>query len=131
MKKKRIVILLILCMIFTCLMPGKIFAEEKEESSSGINSIISGMNGVQKVNDDASKGRIAQVLNAVIKLIQLVGTGVSVVMLTMLGIKYMLASSSEKAEIKKTAMPMIIGCVLLFAAVNLVSIIASVGNDLN
>lgn len=43
----------------------------------------------------------------------------------------MLASSSEKADIKKQAMPIVIGCVILFAAVNLVAIVASIGAGMN
>ncbi len=52
-------------------------------------------------------------------------------MVTMLGIKYMLASSNEKADIKKQAIPIVIGCTLLFAAVNVVAIIAELGMSLN
>lgn len=42
----------------------------------------------------------------------------------------MLASAGEKADIKKQAMPVIVGCVILFAAVNLVAIVASIGTNL-
>lgn len=43
----------------------------------------------------------------------------------------MLASSSEKADIKKQAVPIVVGCVILFAAVNLVAIVASIGSGMN
>lgn len=144
MKIEKIVILLMLCVIFTFLIPGIVLAYDvlidqsgrfekdkavKTSSDTTIESIESGMKNVNQVNTKDSK--VAKILNSVIKLIQIAGTGISVLMVTMLGIKYMLASSSEKAEIKKTAMPIIIGCVLLFAAVNLVGIVASVGDSLN
>ena len=66
-------------------------------------------------------------MNAVVGLIQIAGTGISVLIVTILGIKYMFASSSDKADIKKMAMPIIIGCVLLFGAVNLVAAVAGIG----
>ena len=75
--------------------------------------------------------RIRYVLNAVIKLIQIVGSGIAIIMVIMLGMKYMLASPGEKADYKKTAVPILIGCVLLFAASNIAGIIADVGMELN
>ena len=41
-----------------------------------------------------------------------------------LGIKYLLASPSEKADTKKSILPIVIGCVLLFGAVNLMAAVS-------
>ncbi len=123
MKIKKVLILLMLCLSFLCIMPKQALATVDAD----ISGVISGM---EKVKQATGTGRIARVLNAVIKLIQIAGTGISVLMVTMLGVKYMLSSSSEKAEIKKSMQPILIGCVLLFAAVNLVAVIASVGASL-
>lgn len=72
------------------------------------------------VSGGASSG-IGKVINIIIGLLQIAGTGISVIVVTMLGIKYILASVEEKAEIKKQAVPIVIGCVLLFGAVNLMA----------
>ena len=64
-----------------------------------------------------------EILNKIIGLMQVAGTGIALVVITLLGIKYMLASPSEKADTKKMIMPILIGCILLFAAVNIVSTI--------
>ena len=42
----------------------------------------------------------------------------------MLGIKYMQASPSDKADTKKQILPILIGCLLVFGAVNLVAAVA-------
>lgn len=76
-------------------------------------------------------GKVGNVINAVISLIQYVGSGISIITVTWLGIRYMLASSNEKADLKKQGIPIVIGCVLLFGAVNLVGIIADFGDGLN
>lgn len=123
MKLKKIVVILILCIGFISIVPKETFATD-------ISSITNGMQNVGQVKSP-EENKITKVLNAVIRLIQVAGTGISVLVVTILGAKYMLASASEKADIKKTAMPIIIGCVLLFAATNLVSIIAGIGNGLN
>ena len=44
------------------------------------------------------------------------GKVLSVLMLAVLGVKYMLGSSEEKAEYKKSMMPYLIGALLVFAA---------------
>lgn len=93
-------------------------------ADNNINTIISSMNGTSSITSDDAGSHVAQTINDVIGLIQLAGTGISVVVVTMLGIKYMLASPSEKADTKKMIMPILIGCVLLFGAVNLVAAIA-------
>ena len=52
----------------------------------------------------------------------------AVVMLVMLGVKYLTASPDGKAEIKKTAVQYVIGAVLVFAAGVILTIIQSVSN---
>ena len=95
-----------------------------------IDKVITDMDGVQK--RDTSLGNdegIMAVINDVIGLLQLAGTGIAVVTVTILGAKYMLSSVDQKAEIKNKAMPVVIGCIILFAAVNLVAIVANFTND--
>lgn len=50
------------------------------------------------------------------------GIILSVVILIVLGIKYMLGSAEEKAEYKKTLMPYFIGAVLIFGASTIANI---------
>ena len=88
-----------------------------------VESLISGMEGIGQVGtEEGMNSRVRYVLNAVIKLIQIVGSGIAIIMVIMLGIKYMLASPGEKADYKKTAVPILIGCILLFAASNIAGI---------
>lgn len=54
--------------------------------------------------------------NGIVKVISTIGVVVSVVMLIVLGIKYMMGSVQEKAEYKKTLLPYVIGAALVFAA---------------
>ena len=92
-------------------------------ADEGLEGIITGMKNASTIGDSANTN-ITRTINNVIGLIQLAGTGISVIVVTMLGIKYLLASPSEKADTKKMIMPILIGCILLFGAVNLVAVIA-------
>ena len=71
--------------------------------------------------------------NAVGKLlgtINVIGVIVSVIVLIVIGIKYMLGSVEEKAEYKKTLLPYVIGASMVFAASSLVSIIYNIAISL-
>lgn len=52
----------------------------------------------------------------IVGILQAIGVVVSVVILIVLGIKYMMGSAEEKADYKKTFIPYIVGAVLIFSA---------------
>ena len=64
--------------------------------------------------------------NSIVKVISTIGVVISVVMLIILGIKYMMGSVEEKAEYKKTLMPYVIGAGLVFAASTIAQIIYNI-----
>jgi len=90
--------------------------------SYALDDIVSGMEGVSDASG-TSGSNIVKVLNYVIYLVQVAGTGISIIMVTMLGIKYMISSPEDKAEIKKHATPILIGAILLFGAVNILGVV--------
>ena len=71
---------------------------------------IAGNTSAQGTNE------ITNVGNSIVGILQVVGIVLSVIVLIVLGIKYMMGSAEEKAEYKKTMMPYIVGAALIFAA---------------
>lgn len=63
-------------------------------------------------------------------ILQTVGVVVAVVVLMVLGIKYMMGSAEEKAEYKKTMMPYIIGALLIFGATTIANMVYNFANGL-
>ena len=61
--------------------------------------------------------------NRIIGMVQALGSIASVLVLVILGIKYMMGSAEEKAEYKKTFIPYLVGAILVFAASNLASML--------
>ena len=59
---------------------------------------------------------ITNVGQSIVGILQTVGIVLSVVVLIVLGIKYMMGSAEEKAEYKKTFIPYLVGAALIFAA---------------
>ena len=92
--------------------------------------VIGAMQGITEGADSSSTGKLGPIINTVIGFIQVVGTGISVIMVTVLGIKYILSAPGEKADVKKQIAPLIIGAVVLFASVNIVDIAAKYAESL-
>ncbi|MGN1299376.1 MAG: hypothetical protein ACI4UE_05285 [Candidatus Scatovivens sp.] len=65
----------------------------------------------------------AKALNIVLGVVQLAGVGIAVIMIIYLGIKYMVSSVSDRAEIKKHAVIYVLGAVIMFGAAGIVEII--------
>ena len=82
-------------------------------------------NWIDLVTDDGGVSATTQrVVGTAINVIRIVGTGIAIIMLTYVAIKYMSAAPSEKAEFKKSATAMIVGAIVLFAATNILGVIA-------
>lgn len=93
--------------------------------SSFTKSLISGM---EKATKDTSKSvtassRIMYLMARVFTLIQFIGTGISLIVVSKLGISYMISSIEEKAEIKKRAVPIVWGSFLIAATVNILKFV--------
>ena len=59
----------------------------------------------------------------VLDVVRLVGAAVAVVMLMTIAAKYMIASSGDRADIKKYAFNYVIGAIILFAASGILTIV--------
>lgn len=68
--------------------------------------------------------------NGVMKVVSTIGVVISVVMLVVLGIKYMMGSTEEKANYKKSLLPYVIGASLVFAASSIAQLIYNLANQL-
>lgn len=72
-----------------------------------------------------NNGELNNIGNKTITIISTIGSIISVIVLIIIGIKYMLGSVEEKATYKRTLMPYVIGATLVFAASSIAGIIYS------
>lgn len=84
---------------------------------------VTNFNGFTAPSDQDVTSATRNVMGTVINTIKIVGTGVAIIMITYVAIKYMSAAPSEKAEFKKSAVAYIVGAIVLFAASNILSVI--------
>lgn len=82
-------------------------------------------------DNPAGSGTLFQKGGEVLSVIQAVGTGIAVIMLVVIGTKYMIASVEEKAKLKETLVPYLIGAILLFAGSNILTIVVKFVREIN
>lgn len=124
MRVKKVFVSILLIVII--ILPSFYYSVE-----ATVDSIIDNM---KNVNDDLeinSNEGIPKVINIIIGLLQVAGSGISIIVVTIQGIKYIVASVEEKADIKKQAIPIVIGCILLFGAVNLMAGLEEWGKNIS
>lgn len=118
MKVKNITKILIIALISLL-----IISLDTTAYGASTQKAIDEMIGMSENISDTSGGKLGGVLNSIIGLIQIVGTGIAAIMVTVLGIKYIMAAPIDKADVKKQIAPMVVGAIVLFGSVNLVNII--------
>lgn len=119
--KKTSKILVTLCIILAIVMISIVsFAENvKPEMFSG------------GTIDGTSTEGIIGLGKQIVAVVRTVGVLVAVVILLILGIKYMVGSAEEKADYKKSMIPYLVGAVLIFAASTVTGIVYDMAMALN
>ena len=71
------------------------------------------------------------IIGAIITIVQIIGTGVAIIMLIVLAIKYISAAPGDKAEIKKHAVVYVVGAIVLFAATGILGIVKNFASNIS
>lgn len=121
MKKSiKVISTLLLAIMLVTSIAGTVLAVDPNTVLNGLDG-----NGNVQIND------LTKVGNNIVTIIQVVGIVIAVIVLLVIGIKYMMGSASEKAEYKKTMIPYIVGAVLIFAGTSLVRVIYSLSTSVS
>lgn len=116
--KVKIIVTMILFVILMSCVTNMCYAKDPSGYVSGT------------VTNDSARKSIKTSMNKIIGFLQTIGTIVAVVTILVLGIKYMMGSTEEKAEYKKSMMPYFIGAILIFAATNIAKLVYNFMNGL-
>lgn len=95
-------------------------------NATGANSILDKMSNIN-YSDDSGIGNIGK---HIVDILATIGVVVAVIVLLVIGIKYMMGSASEKAEYKKTMIPYLVGAVLIFGASAIAKVVVSMAQTI-
>lgn len=70
-------------------------------------------------------------LGAAVSVVRIVGIGIAITIITVLAIKYMMASAGDRADIKRHAVPFFIGAIVLFGASGILGILVNFANSIS
>ena len=114
--RKIVIFICILSLFLIIVYPTNVYALSIDEIFSGADEFLEkggGQAGVTTTIDDEVLGDTSDFLYNVLLGIGMI---IAVIVGMVLGIKYMLATSEEKAEIKQTLPAYILACVIVFGA---------------
>lgn len=92
-------------------------------SSQSSDPVSSAIDKVGTPSGNVNTNEITKIGGRIVRVMQIIGVVVSVVILVTLGLKYIVGSLEERAEYKKTMIPYIVGALLIGAATTIVRII--------
>ncbi len=121
MKKIKSFFIIVIMLLSLPLFPIRCEAAGALEDLGGVDNLIN--YGQVK---EGSYSSFASKVGVFLTIIQVIGSIISVIILIILGLKYMMGSAEEKAQYKKTLVPYLIGAILIFATTNILSIVYNV-----
>lgn len=116
--KKNIKIILILLLIIVALINNTVFAKDVIDPKGYTPGSLN--------KKDASK--VITIAGKILAVVRNIGIIISVIVLSIIGLKYMMCSVDEKANYKENMTPYVVGCLLLAMSTTIPSIIYDVLN---
>lgn len=91
------------------------------------NFDIAGYNATagSSIKDPFQKG-----IGAVVDVIRIVGTGVAIIIISYIGMKYMMAAPGERADMKKSSIQFVVGAIIVFGSANILAAIVTFATGL-
>ena len=111
MKKTRRILIILLVLVLSCFNVINVYATQ---------STVPDVNYYKPTEEEVSN-EVLDVAGGIVSLLQVLGTVIAVITIMIMGIKYMAGSVEENATYKKSMIPYLIGCILLFATVTIIN----------
>ena len=124
MKIKIITIILIIC-IFSFMIPlNNTYAKTIGEIFSGADDFLTNGEAVGTVIDE---NQLQQTSGYLYRTLMAIAIVVMVIVGTIIGIQFMIASADEKAKVKEALIPYIVGCAVVMGAFTIWSVFVEIG----
>lgn len=124
--------------IFTIIMLivviNMVFFNINKVQAEGISDVISGGDSFISAGKNENVGidvtNLKNTSDMVYNILLILGICIAVIVASILGIKFMIGSAEEKAQIKDALIPFVIGCIVIFGAFGIWKIFITIGNRL-
>lgn len=82
------------------------------------------------LENDTVKTPIKEAIGAVMSVIRIVATGVAIIMITVVAMKYMMAAPGDRADMKKSSVQYVVGAFIVFGAANILTMLVNAFADM-
>lgn len=113
-----IIVVLALSLIVSCIY--------FKSNAVGLNDVFK--NPDSYIEDSGDNTGAIAIGNVIVFIVRTVGESIAVIMLMIIGIRYIIGSAEEKAEYKQSMWPYILGAILIFAGSALTDLIYNAFN---
>ena len=79
---------------------------------------------------EIDSGKVKEISDTIYNTLLTIGIVLSVIIGAVLGIKFMVSSVDEKAQVKEALIPYVIGCVVVFGAFGIWKLVMIIGSSL-
>ena len=128
MKKKSLIIIslmIIINIMFSCI---------NMVQAAGIGDVITGGDDFMHAGNSGTIGidhsKLQETSKMINNILMILAMCIAVVISAVLGIKFMIASVEEKAQIKDALVPFVVGCIVVFGAFGIWRIFIDIGYKL-
>lgn len=73
--------------------------------------------------NDTIKTPVQDAVGAILSVVRIVGTGIAIIILAVVAMKYMMAAPSDRADFKKAAIQYVVGAIIVFGASNILTLL--------
>lgn len=117
---KKLAIILLVVLMGVAMIANSVYATDWK-STTQFNS----------ANNDLLDSATRNIVGAIVSVIRIVGTGIAIIMLVAVAIKYMSSAPGDRAEIKKHAVIYVVGAIVLFGGAQLIEIIQNFASNIS
>ena len=115
-KMGKIIAVVLIAMMLISVIGTPVQAAQKQQKQQSQQSSSKGFTPSQIQGTANNTSAIETAGQHIVGVLQAVGIVLSVIMLSVIGIKYLMGSAEEKADYKKSLMPYVVGAALIFTA---------------
>ena len=116
MKIKGFIKIALMVLIVIIIFSSIAYADNDNFSFSEINN--------QTAGEDI-KNPVKKAVGAVMGAVRIIATGVAIVMISVVAMKYLMAAPGDRADMKKASIQYVVGAVIVFGAANILTILVN------
>lgn len=120
--KKIVIFVCVLTLFLIVIYPTSVKALSIDDIFTGADNFLAGSSGVNTIDNTELHNTSNLLYNVLLGLSMIIAVIVGMV----LGIKYMLATSEEKADIKQTLPAYIVSCIVVFGAFSIWKLVINI-----